>query len=238
MRYPFLPTIVLTFGLFLIFQTGNVSAQDHFGVDGARTKWLEHVRPELEKFMGLVPRLPILQPLVLPREGDPDVAACVKWRWPHLKDDALARALQDAEAVTASATVARLVEGTNVILIRPENQKIIAGWNMDLAKADSPDFFKLALIHETVRYVLDSRYDIAKRRQACQNAEDWFALEGLIEGRAQWVTRQLARKLGMEESFPLLAERFIHVPDQDRDPPLRTISESVVHRPHLASEKV
>src|SRR5260370_9787251 len=130
MRCSVLPTIVLTFGLFLIFQTGNVSAQDHFGVDGAPTKWLEHVRPELEKFMGLVTRVPLLEPLSPSGQADPDVAACVKWRWPHLKDDALARALQDAEAVTASATVARLVEGTNVILIRPENQKIIAGWNM------------------------------------------------------------------------------------------------------------
>src|SRR5260370_28282459 len=122
MRCSVLPTIVLTFGLFLIFQTGNVSAQDHFGVDGAPTKWLEHVRPELEKFMGLVPRLPLLQPLSLSRQADPDVAACVKWRWPHLKDDALARALQDAEAGTASATVARPVEGPHALPTRPENQ--------------------------------------------------------------------------------------------------------------------
>jgi hypothetical protein len=131
--------LLLTFGLVLAFQTGNVSGQD----PGA---WLEQVRPELEKILGPIPNLPLLQPSSLARQSDPDVAACVKWRWPHLNDDALARALQDAEAVTASAAVARVVEGTNVILVRPENQKIIAGWDKELARVDSPDFLKLALI--------------------------------------------------------------------------------------------
>jgi hypothetical protein len=99
------------------------------------------------------------------------------------------------------------------------------------------EFLKLALIHETVRYALDSRYDLAKLRQACQDAEEWFALEAFIEGRAQWVTRQIARRLGKEEFFPLLADRFLHVPDQHTDPALRTISQSVVHRRQWAYEK-
>ena len=202
------------------------------------TKWLEQVRPELEKALGYpLPKLPRIAVDSVARQSDPDVAACVQWRWPHLKDDALARALQDAQAMMASAAVANPVEGTNVILIQPENQKQIAGWNNELEKVNSPDFTKLVLIHETVRYVLDARYDLTKLRQACQDAEEYFALEALIEGRAQWATRQLARKVGLEETFPLLAERFLHVPDQDKDPALRTISQSVVQKRYWAYQQ-
>jgi hypothetical protein len=246
--------------LFLGFHAGKVWAQDQSQV----AAWLEQVRPELEKVLGYslpkaprsdeivslarqvdlekvlgfyLPKAPRIEIVSLSRQADPDVAACVAWRWPHLKDDALARALQDAQAVMSSATVARLVEGTNIILIQPENQKHIGSWDKDLEKANSPDFLKLALIHQTVRFALDSRYDLARRRQACQDAEEYFALEALIEGRAQWVTRQLARKLRLEETFPLLAERFLHVPDQDKDPALRTISQSVVQKRHWACQQ-
>src|SRR5262245_45331800 len=221
--------VFLSIGLLFGFHLLPLCAQE-----GA---WLAQVWPEPQKFMGPLPKMPMLHSDSFARQAEPDVAASVKWRWPHLKDDDRARAVEDAQAVTASACVARLVEGTNVILVRPENQKSIAGWSKELERADSEDFFRLALIHETVRYVLDTRYDLAKLRQACQDAEEWFALEGLIDGRAQWVTRQIARQLGMEEYFPLLADRFLHVPDQDADPALRTISQSVVHRRHWAYEK-
>jgi len=217
MRYPFLPAICLMFG----FQAA--SAQDRSAEAAALSAWIEQVRPELEKALGYsLPKLPLIQSANLSRQADPDVAACVRWRWPHLKDDALARALEDAQAVTASASVARLVEGTNVILVQPENQKSSSGLD--------EEFLKLALIHETVRYALDSRYDLAKLRSACQVAEEWFSLHALIEGRAQWVTRQLARRIGKEEYFPLLAERFTYVPDRDSDPALRTISQSVIQK--------
>jgi hypothetical protein len=235
MRYGLFLSIFSIFG----FPAGNGWAQGPSSESAASlTTWIERVRPDLEKALGYsLSKLPLLEITSIARQADPDVAACVAWRWPHLKDDALARALQDAQAMTASAAVARLVEGTNIILIQPENQRKIAGWDKDLEKANSPDFLKLALIHETVRYALDSRYDPAKRRQACQDAEEYFALEALIEGRAQWVTRQMARKLGMEESFPLLADCFLHVPDQDRDPALRTISQSVIQKRHWAYQQ-
>jgi len=219
--------VFLSIGLLIGFHLVPLRAQD--------SDWL--LWAELEKIMGPLPKIPMVQSGSLSGQADPDVAACVKWRWPHLKDGALAHALEDAEAVSASAAVARLIEGTNVILVRPESQKMIAGWTKELVKADSPEFFKLALIHEIVRYVLDSRYDLAKHRQACQDAEEWYALHALIEGRAQWVTRQIARQLGKEEYFPVLADRYLHVQDQDNDPALRTISQSIVHKRHWAYEK-
>jgi hypothetical protein len=240
--------LCLSIGLFFSLQVGNVVGQDsgrhltlheqYLGHQASQdSALLEQVFPDLEKIMGPIPKLPILYQDANTWHLDPNVQAGVTWHWPHLKDEALARALQDAEAVTVSAAVARSVEGTNVILIRKENQKGIAGWDNELTKADSADFLKLDLIHESVRYVLDSRYDLAKRRQACQDAEEWFALEALIEGRAQWVTRQLARRLGKEEYFLLLAERYLHVPDQDKDPALRTISQSVVQKKHWACQQ-
>jgi hypothetical protein len=232
MRYGLLPAIFFVFG----FQAGDVCAQERSSETAALSAWIEQIRPELEKTLGYsLPKLPLLESASLARQADPDVAACVKWRWPHLKNDALDRAIRDANAVSDSAALTRLVDGTNVILIRSENQRSITGWDRELA--NSPDLLKLTLIHETVRYGLDTRYDLVKLRSACQDAEEWFTLHALIEGRAQWVTRQMARKFAMEESFHLLAERYLHVPDQDPDPALRTISQSVVHKEHWAYAK-
>src|SRR5262249_43668772 len=141
MRYRFC-LIIFVLG----FQAGDVLAQDQ-----ELSAWIEQVRPELEKILGYsLPKLPLIQSGSLARQPDPEVAVCVNWRWPDFKQSSLqgqfgaqaaARALEDAQAVNDSASVARLIEATNVILIRRENQKVIAGWDQVLAKAQAPDFF-------------------------------------------------------------------------------------------------
>jgi hypothetical protein len=213
----------------------GLSAQQQSPDVAALASWLRQVQPDLEKALGYpLPKLPRLQFGTLREAADPDTAAHLRWRFPHLKDAALARALEDARTVNNSATLARLLDGTNVIFVRPDNQRQIAGWDKDLSGAFEPDFLKLALVHETVRYALDVRHDLPRRRQACRDAEEWFALQALVEGRTQQVTRQLASKLGMEKSFPLLAERFLHAPDASPDPGLRTTSQSAMRQLHWA----
>ncbi len=188
-------------------------------------EWFLQVRPALEKTLGYpLPKAPLFQGGTFQGVPDPDIAAHLRWRFPHLRDEALAPALADAQAVNNAASLARLIEGTNVILVRPENQQAIAGWDKSLRAAASPDFFKLAVLHETVRYALDTRYDLARRRRACRDGEEWFALQALVDGRAQEVTRRLADQLGLAKSFSLLAERFNHVPDVSPDPGLGNAS--------------
>jgi hypothetical protein len=203
--------------------------------------WVHKIIPDLEKLMGeplpVRPQFQRVSKSVLIQAGDPDVAAHVRWRFPYLREEGLARALQTAQAVAAQAALARLVEGTNVILLRPENQKLMIAWDLSLEEAVTDEFFKLAVIHEIVRYALDRRYDLARRRDACNDGEQCLALQAVVEGRAQWLTRQMAERLGWQRLFPLLAERYLHVPDISPDPGLRTISQSAVRQKAWACKK-
>jgi hypothetical protein len=85
-----------------------------------------------------------------------------------------------------------------------------------------------------VKYALDVRYDLTRRRAACRDAEEWFALQAIVEGRAQEVTRKLALDAGMEKAFPRLADRFLHAADVALDPGLRTTSQSAMRQLHWA----
>jgi hypothetical protein len=217
----------------LCLPTARVHAQESLPLsEAAVAGWMGRVRPELEKALGYpLPKLPKYQfasAALLRRLPDPCAADYLHWRFPHLQEEALARALEDAEAVSASATLARLAEGSDVILVRPKNRGVIAGWDRSLQAADSVDFLLLALIHETVHFALDQRFDLKKRRQACHDSEERLALQVLTEGRCQWVTRQLARRLGKEPLFWLLAERFAHVPDISTDAAHRAMSQSLM----------
>src|SRR5207302_5503372 len=89
--------------------------------------------------------------------------------------------------------------------------------------------FQLALVYEAVRWHLDRRYDLAKLRAACRDAEEFDSLQALVEGRAFDVTRQVAARLGTNALLPLLGQRWLHVPDEAPDPSLRAASQTYLH---------
>jgi hypothetical protein len=199
---------------------------------GESADWPSRIRPELEKALGYsfsgLPKVVAASDADMRRAVEADLAAHLRWKFPHLKEDALATAMDDGRAVLASATVARLLEGTNIIFVRAENLAAIARRDPSLKDAAGPDFLKLAVAHEMVRYALDSRHDLPRRREQCRDAEQWFALQAIVEGRAQQVTQRLAQGWQLDRTFPLLAESLLHVPDRSADPALRTFSQSAV----------
>src|SRR5262249_1581286 len=134
----------------------------------------------------------------------------LKWQFPDLTGESLPSALEATQALWRSASVACHREGSDTILLLPEQLAGIARWDGSLAAVATSAFFQLALVHETVRWVLDQRYGLARRRAACRDWEMFQALQALVEGRAQWVTRQVAVKMGTEASFPLLARLMLH----------------------------
>jgi hypothetical protein len=203
--------------------------------DRSLAAWLEQVWPEVEKTLGSpLPKPPRLELAAAGTTADPDAVAYLRGRFPHLQGDALVHAVADAGAVYDSASVARLVEGSNLIQLRPKNQQPMARWNARLGATADPEFLKLALLHEAVKYALDARYGLARRRQACRDLEEWLAWQAVVEGRAQFITRRLASGLGMEKWFPLLAERFLYAPDVSPDPALRTTSQAAMRQMHWA----
>jgi hypothetical protein len=189
-------------------------------------------RPHLEAVLGgELRRLPAFR-LAAPEElaalPDALLEAQTAWQFPDLGAAALARARAAATATLRGATVAGLQEGGDTILLAPANAARIAGWDRSLAAANSEAFLRLALVHETTRWVLEQQYELPKRRAACRDGDELVALQALVEGRCQWVTRQVARRLGDEGTFALLAEAYRHAPDTAGERMVRVLCQDVL----------
>jgi hypothetical protein len=208
--------------------SGSVPAQDA----DTLTPWLNKVRPEIERLLGY--RAPLMRVEIGKREvtRSVEVETHLRLKFPHLDKTSYPPALADALAVNDQADLARVSKGT--LRVYPENAARMPRWHRVLEAAAPSDLIKLAMLHDVVRSALETRYDLARRRQSCRDAEEWFALEAVIEGRAQWLTRALAGRLGMQETFPLLAQRLLYVPDVSPDSALRLMSQSVQRQKHWA----
>jgi hypothetical protein len=191
-------------------------------------------RPHLEAVLGgrleRLPEVRVATPAELAALPDALIELQVAWQLPDLDAPARARAVAAATAALRGATVAGLREGTDTILVAPENAAQIARWDRSLAGANSAAFLRLALVHEATRWLLDRQYDLSKRRATCRDSEELIALEALVEGRCQWVTRQVARRLGDEAAFPLLAEAYRRAPDAGGEGAVRVLCRDVLER--------
>jgi hypothetical protein len=242
----------------------TAAAQSQEPVDvGHLQRWLDTARPVVEQMFGHeLPRLPrLLVPETLPLYPDGDeILFNLRSRFPHLTDHGYQEAVKDVLAVHQQTVIARYLlqrtpssqagnEASIVFFpanhlhmprwlesLRPHQAagKRDMQWHDGLKDAASLDFVKLAVVHEVVRYALDSRYQLGRLRESCRDADEWFALQAVIEGRAQWVTQRVAKHLQLDTIFPLLAARYLYVPDVSPDPGLRAISQSVVRQQHWA----
>jgi hypothetical protein len=196
--------------------------------------WFSTIRPHLEAVLsGRLQRLPVFRlatPAELAALPDGLIDLQVPWQLPGLDAAAQTRARAAATAALRGATVAGLQQGGETILLAPQNAAGIAGWDPSLSAVDSAAFLRLALVHETTRWILDQQYDLARRRAACRDSEELVALQALVEGRCQWVTRQVARRLGDEATFALLAEAYRRAPDPEGDGTVRVLCRDVLDR--------
>jgi hypothetical protein len=202
------------------------------------TELLAAARPHLEAVLDsrLAPP-PSLRPVgaeQLLQLADPELEAHLRYHFAGLGRAEATRALHAARQAKALATVARYEEGAGVLHVLPDRPAVLAAWDESLALARSPEFLQLAVVYEVSRYVLDRRYNLARVRQRCGSAEEHEVVQALVEGRAQWVTRAVARRLGTEAYFPLLAERWRHVPDPDPDPGVRAVVQTALRQQHWA----
>jgi hypothetical protein len=215
----------------------NLPACQEGGTSGQLV--LEPLRPHLEAVLGTpldaVPKVYRVSAAQVAQLADADLDAHLHWHFPILRGDALATTRQVARQIVASTAIAKYVEGTDVIVVVPEALPRIASWDQSLAAIDTPAALQLALVHETVRFLLDRRYNLAKLRAACCDGEEYQALMAVIEGRAQSVTRKVAARLGQEAAFPLLARRYLYVPDEAPDPSMRAVSQTALRDRQRAS---
>jgi hypothetical protein len=165
---------------------------------------------------------------------DWELRGYIAWRFPSMRGEALDRAYQLAHRVDCRATVARHPEGTDFIAVAPEQLSYLARLNPTLKDVDCDAFLQLALVHEAARYALEQRHQLIDRRFDPRSVEELKILQAVREGRAQWLTREVARRLGTERFFPLLARSWRCVPDSAPDAQLKEICQTWLRQKYWA----
>jgi hypothetical protein len=197
------------------------------------TELFAESKPHLEQALGarldFAPRFKPVTTAELAGMAEPELEAHVHWHFPQLHGATLTRTMQFALQIVASATVAHYLERGDEIVVAAENLPKIATWDDTLTGANSEAFLQLCLVHEVVRCHLDRRYQLARLRAGCHDAEEFDTLLALVEGEAQALTQHVASKLGSAAIFPLLARRYLHVPDQAPDPSIKAVSQTALH---------
>jgi hypothetical protein len=199
---------------------------------------LTGARPALEEVLGCrldpLPRARLATAAELPTFAGPEFAAQVGWQFPDLQGERRAQVVEAARGALRSTTLAAWPAGQDTILLFADNARQMARWDTSLERVASPQTLQLALVHETARSVLERRHDLARRLVACRDAEEFVALQAVAEGRALWVTRQVARRLGTEAYFPPLGERYLYLPETGLDRLVRLVSQETLRQRYRA----
>ncbi len=149
--------------------------------------------------------------------------AYLGWRFPSLQKKQREEAFQMVHQVYSQIAVARHLEGTNKLLV------------VTSTKEKHPEeILQLALVHELAKLVLEKRYQLLDRKYDPHSLEEFRIYQAVVEGRAQWVTREVAKRLGTEKFFPQLAQRWIEIPEFAIDSQQRTILGSVFQQKQWA----
>jgi len=226
---------LLLAGVGLLSLNAAISAQVPQAAELDVDRLFTQARPHLEQALGqrLEPlgNVRVATTRELPA-ADPLIAAQVRWQFPDLRGEALTKAVAATQTAFQSVTIASLRPEAHALLVVTENARTMSQWHESLAAAQSASFVQLALVAEVIRAILEHRYALAQRFANCHDAEEFQALHAVVDGRSLWLTRQVARQLGTEAVFPLLAERYLRVPDTLSDPALRTVSQEALRRHH------
>lgn len=147
------------------------------------------------------------------QQPDAELAAQLHWQFPTLGPQAQKQALEAARDAFRAVSVAQHSTESSTILL-PANSRRLAQWvEYQMPPGKDPvafrkDFVTLALVHEAARKAVDEHYGLEKRWAACQTRDQCEVLQALAEGRALWITRGVAGRLGLEACFTLLTDRL------------------------------
>jgi hypothetical protein len=197
-------------------------------------------RPALEEALGCrldPPPVRVATNAELPAFAGPEVAAGVGWQFPDLQGERRAQAVEAARAALRGVTLAAWPAGQDALLLFADNARQMAGWHPSLGRLAAPEALQLALVHEAARAYLERRYDLSRRLASGRDGEEFAALQAIAEGRALGLTRQVARRLGTELYFPLLAERYLRLPQTEPDRMLHLVRQETVRQRYRAGQQ-
>ncbi|MBY0525695.1 MAG: hypothetical protein K2R98_19980 [Gemmataceae bacterium] len=193
------------------------------------------------------PRFRAASPAELRQLADAELEAQLYWQCPRLVGPERKDALAAAQEALAAVSIARHRPASDAILL-PGHLPWLAQWVESRAPSGIPpaafrkEFVQVSLVHEVVRMVLEQRYGLAQRWKTCRDAEEFRALQAVVEGRAMQITRTVAGRMGWGTSVPLLMDRLQMLCNARSDSPspianvprLGEMEEQLLKQRHLA----
>jgi hypothetical protein len=194
--------------------------------------------PHLEAVLGetlpVQPEFRVVSPDDYKKMPNWEPQAFLSWRFPSLQGEQRHTTGQLVHHAVAQATIARHVEGTTGIAVVLENLPVVAGWDAGLRAVNTPEFLRLELVHAVARLALEKKHQLLDRKHDPHSLEEFRIMQALHDGRAQWITWQVAKRLGTEAVFPLLARRWLHVPEAVPDTQIRAACQTTLQQKHWA----
>ena len=129
-----------------------------------------------------------------------------------------------AAEVMGGVCLARYAFAAGEVLICRENIEELAAV-LEIPALESEETLRAVLVHEFV-HARDAReVDFAARVAACADTDQLQAMNAVIEGHAQYVTRAIAVTHELEAAFEVFAGAISKVPPSLTEPALRTQAE-------------
>jgi hypothetical protein len=179
-------------------------------------KLFAEARPHLEAVLGCRlesgPQLKTVVGVLFPPHADPLLERQIKVRLTGCKKERLEQALSAAQEDLANVAIALYQEGTDIIWVCPQGDRRTSvrrlSGNPPYPEEElSRGSLQLALVRETVHYLLERRYHYRLSRLWAFGPDNHAiqALQTIIEGRVLQVTEKVAERLGLKTEFESLA---------------------------------
>ena len=128
-------------------------------------------------------------------------------------DEFLREAALRSESKTASSALfAKVATKGGLIHVVPANFVAVAAKDDALKAVAGSSFLDLILVHELVHVYQNQQHEYGKLLEDIDNREQVDCVSCVLEGHAQWVTRQAAKRLDIEDEFELLNQVWKRVP--------------------------
>ena len=214
----------------LLLAGASARAQEaDFSVEAIRGR-IEVLRPDLEAALGAPLGGPVDVVVTTPDALADSIANDFLAERANIEGGPRGDGLKDAAAIAGRAlrhsTLGRVESERGVLEICPENFLVLTEIEPSWRGMLDRDFLDVLLLHELVHVFQERRF--AGFLGAPSSLEQLQARHAVLEGHAQYVAREAAKRRGLDAAFALFEKVNTEVPPSVKDPALRrSIEDSV-----------
>ncbi|MEZ6185871.1 MAG: hypothetical protein R3F62_12780 [Planctomycetota bacterium] len=227
---------VLRSGLLALAIAGLALGQDggeaDYAPEAMGARFGERLQPALEEALSYRFEAPVRFERVT-REGMSEVLAKenmmllaeIEGGW---RGEELERECEKLGQQLGAMVMAKLDFRSGSLHVVPENFTLIAGLEDAWQGVGSQRFLDLILVHEAVHAFQQRTVDFEAYFSGCTSVGQLKGRMSVVEGHAQFITRKVAKALGLEDMFALFLSVSTDVPESIKDPMQRAQLEAVM----------